>query len=79
MIFSYRAAVKRTTVPVLTLELRLHLPGLRCKAPKNMALGVFDEQHGGAVVCQTRHHLGEALPMQVCGKHQPPGGAVAVR
>lgn len=69
---------KTEPVPSLTLELRFDFPGIGCKAPKNMSLCVFDKQQSGTVFCQTGHHPGETLPMQPCGKHKFPGGAVAV-
>ena len=63
----------------LTLELRSELPGMGGEAPEDVALCVSDEQQGGATLGQTGHHPGEALSVQLCGEHQSPGGAVAVR
>lgn len=65
-------------VPSLTLELRFDVPGVGGKATKNMSLCVFDKQQGGPPLCQASHHPGEALPVQPCGKHKSPGGAVTV-
>lgn len=62
----------------LTLELRLHLPGVGGEGPEHMALGVSDEQQGGTLPRQARHHPGEALSVQLCGEQEPPGGTVAI-
>lgn len=62
----------------LTLKLRFDLPAFRGEATKNMSLCVFNKQQGGSTLCQAGQHAGEALPVQSCGKHKPPGGAVTV-
>ena len=62
----------------LTLELGLHLPPVGGEAPESVAPRVLDQQQSRPVLRQAAHHPGEALPMQLCGKHKSPGGAVAV-
>lgn len=48
------------------------------KAPKNMALCVFDEQQSWPVVQQASHHPGEAFPMKTGRKHKSPGSTDTV-
>ncbi|TNN31791.1 hypothetical protein EYF80_058051 [Liparis tanakae] len=63
----------------LTLELRLEVPGVGGEAPEHVTPGVLEEQQRGAAPRQAAQHPGEALPVELRGEHQPPGGAGAVR
>jgi len=63
----------------LTLELRLEVPGVGGEAAEHVTPGVLEEQQHGAAPHQAAQHPGEALPVELRGEHQPPGGAGAVR
>lgn len=67
----YRNLLKEEKLS-FTLELWLHLPGVRCKPPKEETIHVPYDQQARALVHYVGTELGEALPVEPGGKQKLP-------